>query len=563
MPVAANKSKSRTSRKGLLPELLAKAKREKWLKYVKTEADERAVLAGCYVDESRGHHVCQFFERYLRHSKGEWAGKPFVLAPVQRDAIIIPAYGWLQEDGRRRFRNLTIFVPQKNFKSTLCAGLSLYGLIGDGEPGAEVYSLANDREQASIIFRQSADMVEASPELAKRLVVTRSNKTITYGNASWQKALSAEIAVAEGKNAHLKVIDEIHVFDARGRRLYEASLYWGAARRQPLTIVISTAGDDETGIGYEVYSHAKSILAGTSHDTSTFAYIAEAERDDNPGLVATWRKANPMWGTTIQQAEVAASYEVAKESPRALAVFKRRRLNIWTQTAEPWLNMDHWNACDAYVDPDAFAGCECGLGLDLATKSDLAAVALCFPNEDDTFYSFLVHFWLPAADIARKEERDRCDYREWAEQGWLTLTEGNATKFAAIQDYIIEANDKYVIKEAGYDPWSAEQMAQNLQDRHGVFMVKMQQIMSVLAGPSKRFETVINEHHMAHGGNPILRRQAQYVCCEEDHNANFRPIKVKAKSFHRIDGIIACVMALGRAMSMAEARIIESPGWSV
>ncbi len=564
----ARQTRKRPTHKGRLAKLRRKAKAGGWANYIRTEADERALLAGCYVDTNQGQHVVNFFAEYLRHSKGEWAGQPFILAPVQVTDIIMPAYSWLQPDGRRRFKTIIIFVAKKNFKSTLAAGLSLYGLVGDGEAGAEVYNIANDRDQAAIVFRQSADMVDSSPSLSSKLVVTRSNKTISYGTNAWQRALSADVSSAEGRNGSTIVIDEIHKFDDRGRLLFEAMKYSGVARRQPLNVIISTAGDDDTGIGYETYQHAKAILAGVSDDVTTFAYIAEAAEGDKLDSPATWAKANPMMGITIQKSEMRESYEEAKDSPRKLAVFKRYRLNIWTKTSEPWLNMGHWDACNEPFSAEDMEGMECAGGIDLATKSDLSAVALCFPDDVDAdrpeFYSFLLHFWLPDDNILKREEQDRCPYRQWADEGWLTLTEGNTTKFDAIRDYVVDASQRYALTECGFDPWNAHQMAQELQDRHGLCMIEMRQGIPTLAAPSKAFENLVTEHRIAHGGNPILRTQASHVCVDTDTNGNFRPVKMKAKKFHRIDGIMASVMALGRALSMAEGEtVIDSGGFVV
>ena len=546
-----------------LAQLKSDAERDGWLRYVRSENDERALLAGYKVNAPLGQHVVDFFAKFLRHFKGRWAGQPFILNELQVHEIVIPLFGWVRPDGRRRFTSAEIWVPKKNFKSTLSSGFAVYGFLGDGEAGAEVYCAANDRDQAGIVFRAAADMVEASPQLSAIVDVTRSTKTMRNKreSASWLKALSAEHATAEGLNAHFLVIDEIHAFDERGRLLYDALRYSGAARLQPMSITISTAGENEISIGYECYTRAKRILDGHDHDLHTFAFIREAEASDDPASPATWAKANPMFGETIQGEELAEQWEKSKTSPRAVNAFKRYRLNIWQKTSEPWLPMDAWvHKCGGLIDRDSLAGRTCWGGIDLGIKHDLSAWSLIFPDDEGDTFTLLTRFWLPGDDIINKEHKDRVPYREWADCGWLTLTDGDVADHNKIIEDIVADSQEFGLIDFGFDPAGANTLAQILQDDHGLTAMKFRQGPFTMTEPCKRFEELVIAGKLRHGDNPVLRAQASQVALHANRGGLVMPVKGDGKqTWYRIDGIVSAVMALGRSME-ADIGVYETSG---
>ncbi len=538
-----------------LPQLLADAKREGWSDYIRNTNDERAVLEGCRINEGLGDYVCQFFRQYLRHSKGEWAGQPFELSGMQRAQIIMPLFSWIRPGSgggwQRRFNKADIWVAKKNFKSTLAAGLNLYGLVADGEKGAEVYCQAVDREQAGIVFGVCADMVNASSPLTSKLRITPHTKTISVkgDSSSWLRALSAEITKHEGLNAFFLGIDEIHAFDDRGRRLYEALMFSMAARKQPMRITTSTAGEDETGIGYEVYKYSKEVLTGEAKDTSAFVYIAESQPEDDPGDPATWRKANPMLGVTIQESEMAEAWNKAKQVPRLLASFRRYRLNQWIKTSTPWLPMDKWDACGGPIDEKSLLGMPCGGGLDLSLSRDMTSFCLCFPRDDDTF-DFLWRLWLPDDKIIERERLDRAPYREWAAAGWLSLIPGSTIRNSFIEEEVVKLAQLYEI-DIAYDPYRAKDLCERLENEHGLPMTPMRQGPPSFNDPAKQLEALVVSGRMRHGDNPIMRVQAQRVEVKMDANNNIMPVKGDGKTSNRIDGVVAGVMALSRASAIA------------
>jgi phage terminase large subunit-like protein len=376
------------------------AKREGWSEWIRSPRDEKAVLEGCRFDIRAAERVRTFFTKFLRHSKGQWAGQPFALLDWQWREVVAPLFGWKRADGTRRYRRAYIEVPKKNGKSALFSGLSLYLLAADGEPGAEVYSAAVDRDQASIVFNEAANMVEVSPQLSSRLNVVRSMKRIVMPRSrSFYKALSADVPAKEGLNAHAVLIDELHA--QKTRLLWDTLRYTGAARRQPLHLSITTAGFDHHSICWEQHDYAEKVLDGTIEDSSFLPFIAAAGAEDDWTSPEVWRKANPSFAVTINPEQFAEDCREAQESPAKENSFRRYRLNQWTEQEVRWLNMEKWDAC---ATPLGDLGRRpCYAGLDLSSTTDITALVLVFPNEDR--YDVLPLFWVRAPEVSRQAPR--------------------------------------------------------------------------------------------------------------------------------------------------------------
>lgn len=526
--------------------------------WIRSPADEAAVKAGCYFDLPAAERVRTFCTKFLRHSKGEWAGKPFHLLDWQWRDVVAPLFGWKRPDGTRRFRRAGIWVPKKNGKSTLCSALALYLLVGDGEAGAEVYSAAADRDQASIVFREAASMVRASPGLAGKLTVVDSTKQIAFpGRNSWFKALSAEVATKEGLNIHGLIFDELHA--QRSRELWDCLTYGGAARRQPLLVSISTAGYDRDTIGYEQYRYARSVLDWTVHDTAFFAYVSEATDADDWTSPEVWKRANPSFGTTIKADQFESDCAEARASAAKENAFRRYRLNQWTEQDVRWLSLERWDACGGPVDPVALQGRPCFAGLDLASTTDLAAMALVFPEGDG--YLILPYFWAPAGADRRRERENKARFGRWAEMGHVELTPGDVIDYDRIRARIGELAQRYDIRDIAIDRWNSTQLAVQLQG-DGLNVVMFGQGFASMSAPTKELEKLVLAGKVAHGGHPVLRWNAANVTVEQDAAGNIKPSK--RKSSEKIDGIIAVVMALGRAMlSPATSSVYDTNGLEV
>lgn len=567
-----------------LAQLKADAKAAGWMDQVRTENDERALLAGYTFRPELGQHVIDFCQNYCKLFDGQWSGKPFILMDWQKRDLIMPLFSWVRPDGARRYRRASIWIPKKNGKSQLLSLFLLYGLIADGEEGAKIFCAANKREQAAIVWDGCAAMVKASPMLSKKLKIIPSKKRISKDLVSYLEALSADAKSSEGLKAHMWGIDEIHVFDSAGQRLREALRYAGRSRKQPMEVVISTAGDEAIGVGREEYEYASQVLAGTSgggiDDLTTFAYIAEAGVDDDWTSPETWKKANPSLGTLISESDMADDCKAAMQSPRLQNQFKRYCLNLWTAAEQTALDMEAWKACGSDTfDPESLVGLPCCGGVDLSSTTDLTAFAIVFRHGDaesisegdgqleetstlQADYSAMVWMFLPKDGIEDRERNDRMDYRRLASEGHLTLTPGRVVDFDFVKATILRESKRFGVSQIAYDPWHAPQLMEQIGKESGIEIVEIPQRTSYLNAACKLFESAVLSRRLSHGNNPVLNKMAADLAWYVDTNGNVRPMKSDSKKRRRrIDGIVATIMAMSRA-SVAEGgnSVYESRG---
>lgn len=495
----------------------------------------------CWFDERAALAAERFFERVIRHTKGKWAGQPFALQPWQRDEIIRPIFGWKRRDGSRRYRRAYIEIPRKQGKSTISSGVALLLLLADGEPGAEIYSAAADRAQAAIVFDQAKQFVEGSPLLSKELRVYRNHISAPRTNSIY-RVLSADAFTKHGLNAHGIVFDELHA--QPNRELWDVLATSMGARRQPLMVAITTAGYDRNSICWEQHEHARRVIDDPAFDPEYFGFIAAAEEGDDWTSPATWRKANPSLGVTVTEEYLAGECQRALASPAYQNTFRRLYLNQWTQQETRWIDMTAWDGCGGQALPD-LAGRACWAGLDLASTTDIAALVLAFPPAEEGEPVWLLpFFWIPAENMVERERRDRVPYSTWVRQGLVTATPGNVIDYGYIRNQVNELAALYDVREVAYDPWNATQLSIELMG-DGINMVEMRQGFASLSGPSKELLRLVLSQGVAHGGNAVLRWMADNTAARQDPAGNVKPDK--AKSTGRIDGIVASVMAIGRA----------------
>lgn len=506
------------------------------------EAREQGI--GYYFSQSHADHAVEFIEKYLIHSKGRWAGETFRLLDWQRVDVIEELFGWLRVDDHfRRYRVGYITTPKKNGKSTLLAGIGLYMLAADGEAGAEVYGCGVDGNVATIVFREAASMVRASPTLAKRLEVIDSRKTIAnVARSSFYKVLAGDAFRAEGINIHALLFDELHA--QRDRRLWDSLRYGGASRTQPLLLAITTAGYDRNSICYEQYTYAKRVRDDWTLDPSFYYFIAEAEENDDWTDPEVWAKANPSWGVTMNSEDYGQEFKEAELSNTKENSFRRYRLNQWTQQEMRWLKMDDWMA-GAVAPPGLLEGRECYCGLDLAATTDTTAFVALFPWEDGT-YDVLCKFWIPRENAERRALKDRVPYLSWASNPatGLVTTPGNVCDFDIVRRDINAFAEKYNVKCLGIDRWNATQLANQLVG-DGLEVVGYAQSYGAMSGPSKYLENMVISRKIRHAGNPVLTWMAGNVAVITNSNGDIKPVKPKQHSADRIDGIISLVMAIG------------------
>lgn len=496
---------------------------------------------GYHYDAAAAARAVAFFREVLRHTKGEWAGQPFALEPWQQRDVIEPLFGWKRPDGTRKYRTVYIEVPRKNGKSTLAAGIGLYLTFADGEPGAEVYSAAADREQAAIVFDTAKGMIEAEPELASRSTSFRRSIVVQQTGSSY-KVLSADAPTKHGLHAHGVIVDELHA--QPNRDLYDVLVTSTGARRQPVVFMITTAGYDRHSICWELHDYALKVRDGIVTDESFLPVIFAAGAEDDWTAEATWRKANPGLGTTVKLEYLQQECGRAQEMPAAQNTFRRLHLNQWTEQADRWLDMTVWDRNATAVADSVLLGRECYAGLDASTTGDVSALGLIFPLDDGRF-ALRSLFWIPEENIRRRAERDRVPYDVWVREDLVRATPGNVVDYAFIRAAIQDLTTKYQVKEIAYDPWNVTQLVTQLQD-DGATMVEFRQGFASMSGPTKEFEKLLLGGRLLHGGNPVLRWMASNVAVKQDPAGNLKPDK--ASSTERIDGIVAAIMALGRAV---------------
>ena len=504
----------------------------------------RFMLPSSHYDRRRADRAVSFIQG-LKHTKGVWAGKPFLLFPWQ-EQIIRDVFGTIKENGYRQFNTAFVEICKKAGKSELAAAVALYMLCADHEEGAEIYGCANDRQQASIVFDVARDMVAQSPILSERIKVVESQKRLVYmPTRSIYQALSSEVASKYGYNVHACIFDEL--LGQSNRKLYETMTQGsGAARKQPLNFVITTAGSDKTSICYEVHRKAMDILEGRKSDSTFYPVVYSAPETADWTDPEVWKQANPSLGRTVDMEYYEQRCRSAQENPAEEIQFRQFHLCQWTNTSVRWMPMDKWDECGAPVIPGDLEGCVCYAGLDLSSTSDLTTLVLVFPPSDESEpYQILPFFWLPEETLPLRVRRDHVMYDVWEKQGFLQTTEGNVVHYGFIEKYICELGEKYNIREIAYDRWNATQMVQNLED-DGFTMIPFGQGFRDMSPPTKELMRLVLEHRLAHGGHPVLRWNMDNAFVRTDPAGN---LKIdKQKSTEKVDGAVALVMALDRAM---------------
>ena len=504
----------------------------------------RFMLPTSYYDEDKADRAVMFIEN-LRHTKGKWAGKRFWLLPWQ-EQIIRDVFGIVKEDGNRQFRTAYIEIGKKNGKSELAAAVALYLLYADNEPSAEVYGAAADRQQASIVFDVANQMVQMTPALMKRSKIMSAGKRIVnYNNQGFYQVLSAEVGTKHGLNVSGLVLDEVHA--QPNRHLYDVLTKGsGDAREQPLFFLITTAGTEKESICYELHMKSVDLLADRKVDPTFYPVVFGLTDEDDWHDEANWYKANPSLGQTIQIDRVRDAYQEALQNPAEENVFKQLRLNMWVSSLTRFIPEQVFDQGNEAIDMDALIGRECYGGLDLSSTGDITALVLAFPPRNETEkYILLPFFWIPEDTIPIRVRRGNVPYDVWQKQGYLYATPGNVVDYDHIEKTILELSTKYHILEIAVDRWNATMLVEHLQNE-GLTPFFFGQGFKDMSPATKEFYKLLMQAQIIHGGNPVLRWMAGNVVVETDAAEN---IKVtKAKSPEKIDGIVASIMALDRAV---------------
>lgn len=542
-------------------------------------------------EPEQAKRVCDWFPRFCSHSKGQFAGQKFQLLDYQVELILRPLFGWVRaSDGTRRFRKAFIEIPKKNGKTQLIAGLALYMLLADSEPGAEVYVAAADREQARILFRAASAMVEASPALQKRVIVYRNQIVRRDDATAFFQVLSADASTKHGPNIHCLIIDELHA--QPDRELFETLTRGIIARRQPLILLITTAGDDDESICFEEYEYAKRVLSGSIQDETHLPVIFEADTKADWTLPATWYAVNPGLGHTISEDAIRNLALEAVNEPRKRNDFLRYHTNRWTNQATAWIPVEWWDACEEPWPSDEVLkkATAAAIGIDMSQKIDLTAADTVFQlpldNPKDAVVletkteqpdgsivkrehslnykiAILPAFWLPEDTVNERARQDNIRYDVYAEQEapaggkLLNVTDGAVIDSDAIVRYIKHPNGRKeprdlvtrfpMLNQAdiGYDPAFATEVGIALRDRcgFGARVVEVLQNYKYMSEACQVFEALVKAKRVIHGGHRLLRWNLENVAIKTDDAGRIRPVKPK-KATKRIDGIVAAIIAL-------------------
>ena len=498
---------------------------------------------GLWFDATTAKTAIAFF-RLLKHSKGEWAGRPLILEPWQQ-FVVWSLFGWKRDDGTRRFRTSYLEVARKNGKTTMAAGIGLYLMLADGEPGAEVYSVATKRDQARISHSEATRMAKSSPQLRKMVTIFKDNIHI-LDTASKFEPLGADSDTMDGLNVHGAVVDEVHAHKTRDT--WDVIETATGSRRQPLMFAITTAGYDRETLCFKQHEYTEKVLDGVLQDDTWFGMIYGLDEGDALEDEATWIKANPNLGVSKKWDDMRRKAARAREMPSALNAFLRLELDVWTQAETKWIPRQHWNQCVQAVDAEGLRGRSCYAGLDLSSNTDVSALVLVFPPQsDEDAYQVVSRFWIPEEAMVERSRRDRVPYPAWVRQGFIKATPGNVIDYDFILAEIDELAQAYDILELAFDRWGATKIQTDLMEKGGEdWLVQFGQGYVSMSPPMKELERLILEHKLAHGNNPVLTWMADNLVVRQDPAGNLKPDK--EKSTERIDGMVALVMALDRAL---------------
>lgn len=503
---------------------------------------------------ARADRAQGFFEKGLRHTKGRYARKPFLLAPWQRDDIIRPLFGTVRYDEQleaevRAFRIAWLELGRGNGKSELLAGIGLLLLVADDEEGAEVYGAAKDREQAGHVYRVAKRMVELSPALSRRLVVVDSRKTIVDPRLdSFYRVIAADASGNLGQNPHGILFDEI--IAQPSRELWDALRTGMGKRDQPLMVAATTAGNDPASFAAAEHAYCERVAANPSLDPARLVYMRNTPEDADWKDEKVWHFANPALGDFLNISTLRDEAREAENNPSLENTFRQFRLNQWVQSATRWVPLQLWDASAGMVVEADLAGRRCYGGLDLASSVDLAALCWDFPGEAGD-HEAIWRFFLPKDRLADLNRRTGGQGAVWARQGFLRLTEGNVIDYKAILATIDADAQAFDVAEVAYDRWGMTQLSQDLVDA-GMTVVPFGQGFASMSPPTKEMERLVTAGLYRHGGNPVMRWMFDNVVVRKDPAGN---VKVdKAKSGDSVDGVVAAVMALDRAMRRDRGR---------
>jgi len=515
-----------------------------------------------YFDEAQAKRVIDF-KQQLRHIEGEWADPRrhdtrLRLEPWQqfKDWVL---FGWRRPGGYRRFTKAYIAVARKNGKTTDAAATADYCFVADRprEIGAQVYCVATKRDQAKIAWDYAQRMLHANPVLRDRVHLYRQSSTVVLlGSPARMKPLGQDSDTEDGLNPHFTLVDEYHAHPDNS--MVEVMASGGAARQQPLIYIITTAGFDKSRACYqEEHLLAERTLSGVLRPApeNFFCLIYTLDEGDDWTDRNVWVKANPNLGVSVSWQYLEERVQEALHSPAKQNKVKTKHFNIWTQAENRWLTDEVWAACGkAPVEEEKLKGRRCVVGIDLSATQDITAAVYCFlPETPGGTYEFLYRFFIPEDTVVERERKEQVPYTQWIEQGLVLTTPGDAVDYDKVEQKILdEAATKFRVLEIAFDPFKAQEIVNHFQNA-GFQMVAIRQGFPGMSGPTDTFEKMVLARRVAHGGHPVMAWMMSCTEVKNDSHDNKIPVKPdRRKSAKRIDGTVASIMALSRAVALAK-----------
>lgn len=489
------------------------------------------------------NRICAFGER-KPHIKGDWAARSENIKLERWEIFILAVgFGWINKiTGKRRFRKIDLFIPRKNAKSTLAAIVGLYMLSADGEFGAEVYSGATTKDQAFEVFRPAYLMCKATPEFRSYygVIPNKSNLAIIDTNSKFEPVIGKP---GDGASPSCWIVDEFH--EHATDEMYETGATGMGARSQPILLMITTAGANIGGPCYQHQINLQKILEGTVQDDTRFGIIFTIDQGDDWTTEEALRKANPNFDISVSGEFLLNALKEALADPRKQSTYKTKHLNIWVASASPWINLENLQKCgDSLLTLEDFAGQDCYIGNDLASKNDIASTVFIFCKELDgqKHYYAISKNYIPEA-AAEKPENGH--YRGWVASSHLITTPGNMISLREIEQDTIDAAETVAVQEIAMDAWGAREMAPNLQEL-GYTVVDIPMNVKYLSEPMKDIAALIDAGRFHHDNNPAFVWMMSNVEVKEDRNDNIFPRKQSAEK--KIDAAVALIVGHSRAM---------------
>jgi phage terminase large subunit-like protein len=489
-----------------------------------------------YFNEKKAQHAIRFFT-FLKHYEGKFVGKPFFLEPWQQ-FIIASIFGWLKkENHKRRFTTVYQEVARKNGKTSMLGGIGLYLLLADGEGGAQVFTAATKKTQAKEIHEKSKAFALTSPAIKSKVKIHRENIHVQETFSKYEP-LASDADKLDGLNAHGALLDEYHAH--KDDELYNVLRSSMGQRTQPLLYVITTAGFNKDYPCFLENEYTKRILQGVAEDDRFFGIIYTLDEGDDWKDKKNWIKANPNYHI-MNEEDFQSQFNKALEMPTKQNEFKTKRLNIWTSSNIAWISDSMYEKCNTTYDESILEDVKCYGGLDLSSHLDITAWVKLFKVGEKKYLKNM--YFLPEEGIDEKSVKDKVPYRQWADEGWITLTPGKTIDYDFVEHIIKDDHKKYNIVSTAYDPYNSHQLVTHLVDE-GLDFVEFSQAIRKISPYAKELEKDIKEGNIIDGGDPVLRWmfQCSEVKCDLDNN--IKPIKPnRQKSGKRIDGVIATIMA--------------------